>query len=61
MLEGTVVKIASGHPQLTRGSAGLMTQIPGVMASVSNLASATGGIGAGNFVIPATCGEKCAK
>lgn len=39
MIEGTVVKVVSGHPQLTRGSAGLMTQIPGAMASVSNLAS----------------------
>lgn len=54
MIEGTVVKVVSGHrPQLTRGSAGLMTQIPGAMASVSNLANATGGMKPGNFTEPA--------
>ena len=33
----------------TTGRAGLRTQVPGAMASVSNLASATGGIAPGNL------------
>lgn len=32
------------------GSAGLASQLPGCAATVGNLASATGGIGSGNFV-----------
>ena len=49
MMEGVVVKVVSGHLTPTTGSAGLRTQLPGAMASVSNLASATGGIKPGNL------------
>lgn len=48
-MDGVVVKCVSTRPSVTKGSAGLMTQVPGAMASVSNLASATGGIGPGNL------------
>lgn len=36
--------------RLTKGSAGLRTQVPGAIVSVSNLASVTGGIAPGNLV-----------
>ncbi len=51
-MKGEVVKFPPEgkrqHP--TKGSAGLRTQVPGAMASVSNLARATGGIAPGNLV-----------
>ena len=48
---GETVRIVSGYRiEPTTGSAGLKTQLPGAMASVSNLASATGGIGRGHLV-----------
>lgn len=34
----------------TKGSAGIRSHVAGATASVSNLASATGGIGKGNFI-----------
>lgn len=51
-MRGEVVKFPSEGKRLqpTTGSAGVRTQVPGAMASVSNLAMATGGIGAGNLV-----------
>lgn len=51
-MDGEVVKCPpSGHRiNLTPGSAGVATQVPGAMASVSNLASASGGIMPGNLV-----------
>lgn len=48
-MDGETVKVVSGRLQATTGSAGLMTQLPGCMASVSNLAAATGGIRRGGF------------
>jgi len=45
-MDGVVVKCVSAPygVQPIKGSAGMPTQIPGAMASVSNLANATGGI-----------------
>lgn len=49
-MDGVVVKFPpSSRLTPTRGSAGLQTQVPGAMASVSNLAGATGGIKPGNL------------
>ena len=52
MMKGEVVKFPPEGKRLrpTKGSAGLRTQVPGAMTSVSNLASATGGIAPGNLV-----------
>lgn len=50
IMDGVKVKVVSSHITPSKGSAGLRTQVPGAMASVSNLASATGGIGPGNLV-----------
>lgn len=51
-MKGEVVKFPPEGKGVrpARGSAGLCTQVPGAMASVSNLASATGGIAPGNLV-----------
>ena len=51
-MNGEVVKFpASVRQHLpTAGSAGLATQVPGAPASVSNLASASGGIKPGNLI-----------
>lgn len=51
-MKGEVVKFPPEGKTLrpTKGSAGLCTQVPGAMASVSNLARATGGIAPGNLV-----------
>ncbi len=46
-MDGVKVKVVSGHMTPSMGSAGLRSQVPGAMASVSNLAGATGGIGPG--------------
>lgn len=53
-MKGEVVKFPPEGKRLhpVPGSAGLKTQVPGAMASVSNLASATGGIAPGNLVEP---------
>lgn len=50
-MDGVVVKCAVRPQGLTpsKGSAGLSTQVPGAMATVSNLAEATGGIEPGNL------------
>ena len=48
-LNGIVVKVVTTKPRVCKGSAGLYTQVPGAMTSVSNLASATGGINPGNL------------
>lgn len=50
-MDGVVVKcVPSGHGlHVSKGSAGLATQVPGAMASVSNLAGASGGINPGNL------------
>ena len=50
-MKGEVVKFPpeGKRPKPTTGSAGLRTQLPGMMASVSNLARATGGIAPGNL------------
>lgn len=51
-MKGEVVKFPPEGKRLrpTKGSAGLCTQVPGGMATVSNLASATGGIAPGKLV-----------
>ena len=53
-MEGELVKFPQGRGAQpvglpTFGSAGLRTQLPGGAATVSNLASATGGVGPGNM------------
>lgn len=50
-MKGEVVKFPPDGKKVkpTTGNAGLRTQVPGAMASVSNLASATGGIAPGNL------------
>lgn len=49
-MNGEVVKFPQSRPAgPTTGSAGLRTQVPGGIATVSNLASATGGIGPGTL------------
>ena len=51
-MTGEVIQFPPEGKRLTptTGTAGLRTQVPGAMASVSNLASATGGIAPGNLV-----------
>lgn len=51
-MKGEVVKFPTEGKRLhpTKGSAGLCTQVPGGMTTVSNLASATGGIAPGKLV-----------
>lgn len=50
-MEGEVVKFPGNRKiRVCTGSAGLKTQVPGGVATVSSLATATGGIGAGGFV-----------
>lgn len=51
-ISGETVQTGSGNPTLSQGSLGLETQMPGHAATVSNLANATGGIGAGHLVEP---------
>lgn len=53
-MDGVVVKFPPSSHRLTptKGSAGLSTQVPGAIASVSNLAGATGGIKPGNVLSP---------
>ena len=50
-MKGEVIKVVTSksQPQPITGSAGLKTQVPGAMTSVSNLAGATGGIKPGNL------------
>ena len=49
---GEVIKFPPEGYKLkpTTGSAGLTTQVPGAMLSVSNVAAATGGIKPGNLI-----------
>lgn len=51
-MKGEVVKFPPEGKRRTpiEGSAGLCTQVPGGMATASNLASATGGIAPGKLV-----------
>lgn len=52
-MDGEKVKaVSGGSPQPTHGTAGVNSQVAGTAATVSNLAGATGGIGAGNLVQP---------
>jgi len=45
------VQVIDATPmQPVKGSAGLNTQMPGQITSVSNVASATGGIGRGRII-----------
>lgn len=55
-MKGEVVKFPPEGKRRTptSGSAGLCTQVPGGMATVSNLASATGGIAPANSYRPIT-------
>ena len=51
-MEGEVIKFPnkSAYPRLVTGSAGLMSQLPGVATTVSNIATATNGINSGNLI-----------
>lgn len=50
-MNGEKIKFVSGRNYTPKpGSAGLRTQCPGMMVSVSNVARATGGIAPGNLV-----------
>ena len=51
-MNGEVVKFPPSGQRIqpTAGSAGLATQVHGAMASISNLASASGGIKPGNLI-----------
>lgn len=48
-MDGVVVKCVSGNVQPSSGSAGMKTQVPGGATTISNIASATGGISPGNL------------
>ena len=48
--ENETVEILTGSPDVSKGHAGLDTQLPGQPATVSMAADATGGITAGNFI-----------
>lgn len=47
---GEHIKFAEKPLRPTKGTAGLATQLPGGATTIGNLASATGGIKAGNIV-----------
>lgn len=47
---GEHIKFAESPINPTKGSVGMATQVPGCATTVSNLASATGGIAPGNIV-----------
>lgn len=49
---GEVVQPTSVTPTPGPGSAGLPTQVPGQPTTVSGAAAATGGVGAGNLIVP---------
>jgi hypothetical protein len=51
-MEGEKVNVGGTNPTPTTGTAGVASQVSGAAATVSNLAGATGGIGAGNLVEP---------
>lgn len=44
IMDGIKVKVVRGQIMPSKGSAGFRTHVPGGMATVSNLASATGGM-----------------
>lgn len=49
-MDGETVNVGGNQPTPTPGTAGVQTQVPGQAATVSAVADATGGIGAGNLV-----------
>ena len=49
-MDGEVVKCVESGPGVSKGSAGLHSQVPGGMATVSNLAEASGGFRGGAVV-----------
>lgn len=51
-VEGQTVSVVTGNLEPASGSAGLNTQLGGSPTTVSAIASATGGIDAGNLIIP---------
>lgn len=51
-VNGEVVTTVSGSDLPSPGSVGLDTQLPGKATTVSQVADSTGGIGAGNLVVP---------
>ena len=51
-MEGETVNVGGTNPTPSAGTVGINSQVPGAAATVSNLAGATGGIAAGNFVEP---------
>lgn len=44
------INFSEGSLEATPGSAGLRTQLPGMAATIGNLASATGGIGSKGII-----------
>lgn len=49
-MEGEVMNLGGKSQQPTPGSAGVKSQVPGQATTVSGVADASGGIGAGNLV-----------
>ena len=52
MASGEQMQVVQGAAEAAPGSVGLDTQLPGKATTVSQVAGATGGIGAGNLVVP---------
>lgn len=49
-MDGESVNVGGTNPTPTPGTAGVQSQVPGQVTSVSAVADATGGIAAGNLV-----------
>ena len=49
-MEGTKVEVGGTYATPTPGSAGVQSQVGGAATTVSGVAGATGGIGAGNLI-----------
>ena len=49
-MDGEVVNVGGTNPTPTPGSAGVQSQVPGTVTTVSAVADATGGVGPGNLV-----------
>lgn len=49
-MDGETVNVGGTNPQPTAGTAGVQSQVGGAATTVSNVAGATGGVGAGNLV-----------
>lgn len=49
-MDGETVQVGGKNPTVSSGTAGAKTQVPGAPTTVSAVAGATGGVGAGNLV-----------